>query len=199
MHEKEFHKFTRFPQHEKEHVMKVLEGVKEAIKKDDVVGLRELSNQTIHMASTEQDTDSITIAIMIYSLSKIIERKHQYDEKSCKEFCKFAIREIDNALKALRNDGEEGLKISLEGIMSHITKASGEFRENIEDVFRKARINKASKIYEHGISMEQTAKLLGITMYELASYAGQKGITSNPYAKTMSVRDRIKIAMDFFR
>ena len=60
-------------------------------------------------------------------------------------------------------------------------------------------INKASKIYEHGISMEQTAKLLGISMYDIASYAGQKGISDIPIGKTISVRDRIKLAMDFFK
>ncbi|MEK6842555.1 MAG: hypothetical protein AABX84_01970 [Nanoarchaeota archaeon] len=185
--------------HEKEHVIKVLEETKEALKNDDVVRLKDLSNQTIHSASTEQDTDSITIAIVIYSLSKIIERKHQYGEKECREFCMFAFKEIENVLKILKRDGEGAFTKSLEGIMKRLTKSSSEFKSHINEVFEKARINKAAKIYEHGISMEQTAKILGITMYELASYTGQKGVTSNPYTKTMSVKDRIKIAMDFFR
>ncbi|MBI2042894.1 hypothetical protein HYT25_00720 [Candidatus Pacearchaeota archaeon] len=184
--------------HEKEHVIQVLEQTKEAIRNDDVLKLKDLSNQTIHSASTEQDTDSITIAIVIYSLSKIIERKHQYGEKECREFSMFAFKEIDNVLKILKKDGEGAFTKSLEGIMKRLAKSSSEFKSHINEVFEKARINKASKIYEHGISMEQTAKLLGISMYELASYAGQKGSANVPYAKTMSVRDRIKIAMDFF-
>src|SRR3989344_1214890 len=106
MHEKESHEFARFPHGEKEHVIRVLEETKEALRNDDVLKLKDLSNQTIHSASTEQDTDSITIAIVIYSLSKIIERKHQYGEKECREFAKFASKEIEDVLRILKKDGE---------------------------------------------------------------------------------------------
>ena len=185
--------------HEKRHVLKILSDTENAIKNEDIISLKSLSNQTIHAASTEQDTDSITLAVVIYSLSKVLERKHQYDEKSCKEFSKFAIKEIDNAIKSLIKNDDSGFRASLQNIINYINNSSGEFKENVEDVFRKARINKASKIYEHGISMEQTAKLLGISMYELASYAGQKGISDIPVGKTISAKDRIKLAMDFFK
>ena len=185
--------------HEKRHVLKILEDTKNAIKNEDIIALRNLSNQTIHTASTEQDTDSITLAVVIYSMSKVLERKHQYDEKSCKEFSKFALMEIDNSIKSLLKNDDAEFRNSLQNIINYITKTSGEFKGNVEDVFRKARINKASKIYEHGISMEQTAKLLGISMYDVASYAGQKGISDIPIGKTISAKDRIKLAMDFFR
>ena len=69
----------------------------------------------------------------------------------------------------------------------------------IQDVFRKARINKASALYEHGISMEKTASLLGITMFELANYVGQREVAEVPEIKTIDVRSRIKLAMDMFR
>jgi hypothetical protein len=75
---------------------------------------------------------------------------------------------------------------------------SGNLKKYIQDVFRKASINEASKIYEHGISMEKTAKLLGITMFELAGYAGQTGISDVPESKTLDVRSRIKLAMEMF-
>src|SRR3989338_4937323 len=41
----------------------------------DMVQMKELSNHVIHNASVFQDEDSVSIAILIYSLSKIIERK----------------------------------------------------------------------------------------------------------------------------
>ena len=48
--------------------------------------------------------------------------------------------------------------------------------------------------------MEKTATLLGITLFELASYAGQKPeISDAPLSKTLDVKSRIKIAMDMFR
>ena len=46
--------------------------------------------------------------------------------------------------------------------------------------------------------MEKTAKLLGITMFELASYAGQRDIPNVSPARAPDVRSRIKLAMDIF-
>lgn len=185
--------------HEKRHILQILERTRGAIKKEDVLLLKELSNKTIHTASTVQDTDSIMIAIIVYSLGKIIEKKVQIDEKKCDEFCVFASNEFQNAINALRKNNEEDFRESLETIMNSINKLSPNIKTYIQDVFRKATINKASRIYEHGISMEQTAKLLGITQYDLANYAGQTQISDVPESKTFSVRDRIKLAMDMFR
>ena len=47
--------------------------------------------------------------------------------------------------------------------------------------------------------MEQTAKILGISVWELAEYAGQTGIADVNYAITMPIRERIKIAEGAFK
>ena len=47
--------------------------------------------------------------------------------------------------------------------------------------------------------MEQTAKLLGITMFELADYAGKTGISDVPESKTLDAKSRIKLAEEIFR
>jgi hypothetical protein len=47
--------------------------------------------------------------------------------------------------------------------------------------------------------MEKTAKLLGITMFELANYAGQTGISDVTLSKTYGAKSRIKMTMDFFK
>ena len=71
---------------EKEHVIKILEQAKQAIKKQDVIKLKDLSNKTIHSASIYQDPDNIAVAIILYSLSKIIERKTYRDYPGWKKF-----------------------------------------------------------------------------------------------------------------
>ena len=184
--------------HEKEHVINILEETQKATAEENVVKLKELSNNTIHTASTSQDTDSILIAIIIYSLSKIIERKMQYGEKKCDVFCMSVSKKLNNAILALNKGNEELFHKILQTVIDSINKLSTSFKQDIENIFYKARINKASKIYEHGISMEKTAELLGITQYELASYSGQKGI-DDPEVKTSPVKDRIKLAMSFFK
>ena len=47
--------------------------------------------------------------------------------------------------------------------------------------------------------MEHTASLLGVTLFELASYAGQKPeISDVTFNKTVDVKKRIKTAMEMF-
>jgi predicted transcriptional regulator len=71
-------------------------------------------------------------------------------------------------------------------------------KRSVQDVFQKARINKASKIYEHGISMGATAELLGISLWDLSSYVGQSTISDMKEGKTVDVRTRVKNVMEFF-
>ncbi|MBU2562208.1 MAG: hypothetical protein KKF68_00930 [Nanoarchaeota archaeon] len=180
---------------ERENIQRILESAKEAIKKKDSLKLKELSNQTVHTASITHDPDNIAIAVIVYSLSKLIEREY-YNHP---ELSKDIISSIDYSLVALKKKDEIGFKRSLDLIRKAINKISGNMRKYIQDVFRKASINKASKIYEHGISMEKTASLLGITMFELASYAGQTEISDVQESKTMDVKSRIKLAVEMFR
>ena len=183
---------------EKENVLRILEETREAIKKEDSIKLKELSDHTIHTASTSQDPENISIAVIVYSISKIIEREKYREYSGWKEFYKTILSLTDNLIKDLQKNDDKKLSQDLGLIQKSINKLSGDFKKNIQDVFRKASINKASRIYEHGISMEKTASLLGITMFELASYAGQTGISDVPISKTMEVKARIKTAMEMF-
>jgi hypothetical protein len=79
-----------------------------------------------------------------------------------------------------------------------IENLSGKLKKYIKEVFRNADVSKASRIYEHGISMEQTANLLGVSLYDLAQYAGKTGIPDVPENYTMNTKLRIKLAMGLF-
>jgi hypothetical protein len=185
---------------EKENILRILNETKEALKNKNSSKLKELSNQTIHTSSIDQDKDNITIAVLVYSLSKIIERKEFQSPKEGKKLYNYLLNQIDLCIEALRKNEDEKLRKLMEAFRTHLEKVLGGLKPYIQDVFRKAQINKASKIYEHGISMEQTAKLLGITLFDLASYAGQKPEISNaPWGQTLSVKQRVKLAEDMFK
>ena len=179
---------------EVKNINRILEETKKAIKNKDVVSLKALSNQTIHTATTSQDPDNIAIAVMVYTIGKIIEKKEK-----CEDVCKKVLEDIEELLISLKSGNPKEIRNNINVIRKHLEGKSKLFKDYISDVFRKASINKASKIYEHGISMETTASLLGITMFELASYAGQKqAITEQKEEKTMSAKERIKLAMGMF-
>jgi hypothetical protein len=184
---------------EKENVLRIFKETKEAIERGDIVKIENLSNQTINTSSLSQDPDNITVAVLVYSLSKIIQRTNYKKIPGWPTFYNTYITGINNIIQALEKNDDISLKKNLENMRNALNKVSGKLKQYISDVFRKASINKASNIYSHGLSMENTAKLLGITLFELASYAGQKGIVDNSQIKTIGVKSRINLAMEMFK
>jgi hypothetical protein len=183
---------------ERDNVLRILKETKEAIKQGNTAKIKELSNQTTNTASLTQDPDNIAVAVIVYSIGKIIERKDYQNLKGWSNFYRVLMSSLDLAIKDVSANNEKGFRKDFEMIRKAINKLSGKLRKYIEEVFRNAQINKASRIYAHGISMQQTAELLGITPYELAEYAGRTGISEAPAAKTMDVKSRIKLAMEMF-
>lgn len=183
---------------EKENILKILQETRNSIENEDTPTLKELSNQTIHTASLAQDPDNIAIAVIIYSLGKILERKDYKLKPGWEKFYKNFTLELDSAIQSLKKDDENSLRKNIENLRQKITNRSGNLKKYIQEVFRKASVNKASRIYEHGISLEKTAKLLGITMWELSNYAGQTGIADVKFSRTLGVKERIKLAEEMF-
>jgi len=185
---------------EKENILKILEGTKQAIKKGDATTIKNLSNQTTNTAALTHDPDNIAIAVIVYSISKVLEREDYKKLSGWSEFYTTIFPSIDNTIAAIKNNEEKAIRENLNNLRQSLMKVSGSLKKYVWDIFRKASINKASKIYGHGISMEKTADLLGITMFELASYAGQKeGVSEVPIGKGISAKARIKIAMELFK
>jgi predicted HTH domain antitoxin len=183
---------------EVEHIVSVLKDTKKALKEKNSFELHELSNKTIHSASLIQDPGSITLAVIVYSLGKLIERG---DDKRIKRWGGFE-KKVDSltdlAVIAL-NEGKYEVYVSyLEKIRKTITSISANLKRYIQEVLRKASINKASKIYEHGISLGQTAKLLGVSEWELSEYAGQKHIDTREYENPEKIKKRAAMALEFF-
>lgn len=184
---------------EKRHFIDVLFEVKKALKEKDAVKLKELSNETIHSASIEQDEASIALAVIVYSLSKIIERTNYQHYPAWENFLKQILLRIEKAIDFLSKSNEKLFRKNILEIENLINRLTGNFKLHVQQVFERARINKASRIYEHGISMGKTAKLLGITIFELSEYAGKTGISDISLSRTISVEKRIKLAEELFR
>lgn len=183
---------------EKENVIEILENAKRAIERRDAVLMKQLSNRTIHSSSIYGDPDNVGVAVIVYALSKIIEREKYSSYKSWPFFLNACLNGLTTSVDAIKRDNLDDFRNSIAGINKTISKISGHLKDYIEDVFRKASINKASRIYEHGISMKQTADLLGITVFELAEYAGKTGIADVDLSITKDIRKRLKEAEKFF-
>jgi|SRR3989344_965368 len=183
---------------ERPHILKLLKQAKKAVLNQDILELKNLSDQTVHSVSIYQDEDNMLAAIVIYALAKLIERKDKYSPQDFDKYLKLFIHTIDDSIECVSNDSCDEFRGHISSMLKESEKLPKEFKEDVQFIFRKARINKASKVYEHGISMEKTAKLLGISQWELAEYVGPMGASEYPQTQTLDIKKRVKKAMEFF-
>jgi len=180
----------------KKDILSILSGIIKILKvkeEKDIAEIKELSNHTIHNASIFQDEDSISIAILIYSLSKIIERKQG----------ELNYNNILNLLKGaydfLNKNNIDNYRKTIRKLFSFISTVDTKLKLYIEEVINQAQIKKGSKLYEHGISLARAAEILGISQWELMFYIGKTKITDAYEVELISLKDRLKYARSLFK
>ncbi len=175
----------------KEDILSVLKKVIEALKKEDYAALTELSNHTIHDASIFQEDDPLTLAVLLYALSKCIARSIER-----KQPAPAVASALQKAHDALENDDDNAYRAVVKNMLREIGEYDAQLKLYIQEVIEQARIKKASKIYEHGISIARTAELLGLSQWELQSYIG-KTVVDVPQ-DGMRIAERLRRARELF-
>ncbi|MBI2148923.1 hypothetical protein HYU23_04535 [Candidatus Woesearchaeota archaeon] len=187
-------------EHLKQNIIRVLDKAIKAIKEENIIYLKNISNETVHDATVYQDEYSIAVAVLIYSLSKIHEREEHYGKfKGWKMFCSDCFKGLETAKERLISNDIQGFEKIIKQYTINLEKTDRKLKVHIQDVFRKARINKASRLYEHGLSMGRTAELLGITKFELMDYIGKTYIADVRENITINPVERLKFARGLFK
>lgn len=184
---------------EKENIVRILKQAINAIKKRDSFKLRNLSDQTNHSATIYQDPDNVIVAVLVYAMGKVIERENYRKMQGWDFFIENLLSNIKISIRKLEKNDLEGFRNSLGEIRNSINKIDGNLKDYIHDVFYKAEVNRAFKYYEHGISSQRTAELLGISLWDLSSYIGQSNISEAKVTETFPVEKRIKIMENFLK
>lgn len=156
----------------------------------DVIELKYLSNHTIHNASIFQDEDSVSIAILIYSLSKSIERK--LGELNLKPILDL----LSSSSNYLKKDNIDEYRKTIKKLFSLISKIDAKLKLYIEEVIKQAQIKKGSQLYRHGISLARAAEILGISQWELMNYIGHTKITD--FESRSDIESRLKFTRGLF-
>lgn len=149
-------------------LLTVLAAVREDLQQEDHTKLTALSSRTIHNASIFQDSHSIDIAIVVYSLSKLLGKKPDL----AKQFFTY----IDQAHTLLLQDQEYAYEQVIREILGQIEAIDKKMGLYITHVIDNARVKKGSHLYYHGLSVGQSAKLVGVTQWELYDYIGKTTI-----------------------
>lgn len=182
---------------EKNHILEILKQTVVAVKSENILLLQELSNKTIHSASLYQDPDSIAMAVNIYALSKLFENEKFRYYKYWPIFIKKTLISLARAHGLLERGKLHSFRKEIISLRKNVNMF-GHLKDYIKEVFLKASLNKASRIYEHGISRAETASLLGISQWEIASYSAVPAIIDVDLSLTKSMKERVKLAEDLF-
>jgi len=176
----------------KKDILEVLEQALAALEAEDHHALLDLSNHVIHDASIFQDDDSVSFAVIIYALSKIV---HRCDNE------KIPVPQVASLLQeakdALELSKEDVYRAVIKRIFDEVKKLDEKVGLYITEVINQARIKKASKMTEHGISLARTAELLGISQWELQDYFGKTQIPEHELG--VPVKHRLKLARSWFQ
>lgn len=157
----------------------------------DIIQIKELSNHVIHNASVFQDEDSVSVAILIYSLSKIIERK-QKDLDYGK-----VLSMLNSCISGLKGGEDESFRKSIKNLFGFIRTIDEKLKLYIHEVVNQAQIKKGCKLCEHGISIARASEVLGISQWELMHYIGKTTLIDQ-FSEPVNVSYRLKIARSLF-
>ena len=183
----------------REDILSILDDAIRAIKNDDSSKLRDVSDHTIHDASIFQDKHSVSIAVVIYSLSKILQKNQYKIFKGWEKFYDDCLKYLNNARSALLKDNITDYDKNLKNLYTAISKLEHKLGSYITEVLNQAQIKKSGKIYEHGISTSRAAELLGVSTWELMGYLGHTRIIDAQPLMTKTVKERLKFTKSLFK
>lgn len=170
-------------------ILKILRRVVKILEKGYYNQLKALSNHTVHNASIFQDKDSISIAVVTYALEKIVDSP-SLDLTAFKTVFR-------QALKDLRQEKVEAYRATIGNLFKMIMDTDQRLKLYIDHVIDFALIKKGSKIYDHGISLAQTASLLGINQWELMEFLGTTTVVDS-FQEEVGVKRRLQTAREIF-
>lgn len=183
---------------EVEDILNVLHAAEELLRGWKIRELKEWSDHIIHSAAIYQDKYAINTAILIYAISKVLERKKFTESKEVEKFKNEMLIGLRNLSEALEtNKFDEFMKV-VKSMMREISLVDRNFSEYLEHVLHKAKLKKASKIYEHGISLGKVAELLGLSEWEVMQYTGKTKIHDRKETKTINVKERLRKLREIF-
>ncbi|MBI4738442.1 hypothetical protein HY772_02580 [Candidatus Woesearchaeota archaeon] len=154
--------------------------------------LMELSDHTVHNASLFQDRDSVSVAVIIYSIAKLMER--------CGKpfpYCNDINVIVAAAERTLRSDQVPEFRDRIKALFKFIGDVDKSFKMYIDAVMDKAQIKKGSMLHERGISVARAATVLGIGQWELLSYIGKTQLHDRQ-AQPSNVETRLSFARTLF-
>jgi len=153
-------------------VLSVLRGAYSAVKGKQFSQLHSLSNRIIHSISVYQEKVLLDVAIVMYSLNKLLEEEKFQRKKAMPRFLKEVLSSLDDAIEDLEERKFKKFENKVHDLLNEVEGFSRKVRFYVQDVLDYARIKKGSKLYEHGLSLGVASKITGMSKWELMEASG---------------------------
>jgi len=168
-----------------------------ALRDRDSTELKKISDLSITEASVFQEEESVSLAIIFYALSKIVDRTPKETEYQSAKLDRI-INRLEKIEVLLKNDRREEIKRDIREIFEIIQEMDDKIPMYIQEIIEKARVTKGTKIHEQGIALGRAAELLGISQWSLMRYVGNTVMHDKEEPAKISVMQRIKFAKSLF-
>ncbi len=155
----------------------------------DTNRLKALSDEAIHSAGIYQDQDSLKVAIIVYALSKIFERG-QIDPAPFTQL-------LREAHERLENGNVDEFHHTITKLLDRIGHEDTKMGLYVEEVLHQAKVRKAGKLIAQGLSINQSAHLLGVSSWELMHYIGKTNLGED--MPSLDVKSRMNFTRSLFR
>ncbi|MEM3030879.1 MAG: hypothetical protein QXH27_04045 [Candidatus Micrarchaeia archaeon] len=169
----------------------------DALKKMDITALRKTSNRCTNSLAIEAKKGMLELAIVSYSLAKVLEKPHFWKTEKWDEFVSKTQKKLGECAYYAKEGMEEEFGVCIEGLEKGLAEAEARDRRYVKDVLFKARIKIGSTLYAQGFSLGNAAALVGVSKRDIASYAGKTMIFDRA-GKTFGIAERLKKARKLF-
>jgi hypothetical protein len=171
----------------------LLEKAIQSLQVKNILDLERISNETIHNASIYQDSVSINVAVITFSIFKL-------EEKASTSGTPLPIDKFIERLTELH-------ELIHTGRIRIFNEKAKELMHELDQVGRKINqfniidrsgIKKGGKIYDHGISVAQAASALNLSQWEMYNYIGRTKLNDYPEDLDKRVKHRIDYTRGLF-
>ncbi|MCW1301116.1 MAG: hypothetical protein QW507_00665 [Candidatus Nanoarchaeia archaeon] len=185
---------------ERRDIVQMLNEARTLLQAGKINELKDCSNKVIHSMTIYQDKYATNAAVIVYAISKTLERwKLKQEERELSAFVREMKEELEKLSSLLERGEFEEFLIECGKVRGKIAQVDSHFSDYMEEVLHKARLKKASKVYEHGLSIGKAAELLGLSEWELMQYAGKTKVHDVDESKIKDLRKRLKELEEIFK
>jgi hypothetical protein len=176
----------------KKRVLNTLKSIRIILESGKVVPfeLKKLSNSLAEDISLFHDQDSISIAVLTYSIYKIFNKNKDLEKRQLICLIKTAEKTIDI---------EPQFRNSIRLLFDQIKKYDNNIDTNMIKIIKHAQIKRGLKVYEHGISIGGASEIMGISRWNLMDYVGNYDIIDKDSNMRIDQKARLEFTRGLFK